>query len=248
MGCSSSSMQATSPAKGHQIEPFECLLACQSPYRNTVEKDEETGLAVVSRDFSQEPMYKIFKQADTSNDGWLYKGQVKAALAKAGIMVMDEERAFEWLDRNFENRLNYKQFRRAVIKASRICPLCNYEPRPEEAGLSSDSECEQEDILRTYWIRFDADKKGWCYADNVIDYLGQDWGIEVDPAQRIIERKLMGADEHGKINYRNFKHYFTAVPEDDLKDRVNSYGQNSTNTMKKFEQQLDDMLLSDNLS
>ena len=134
-----------------------------------------------------------------------------------------------------------------MVKASVICPLCNYLPRPEEDERDlSDSECEQEDLLRTYWIRFDAEKKGWCYADVVIDYLGQDWGIEVDPAQRIIERKLMGADEHGKINYRNFKHYFTAVPEDDLRDRVNSVG--SQNTMKKFEQQLDDMLLSDNLS
>lgn len=162
---------------------------------------------------------------------------------------MDEERAFEWLDRNFENRLSYKQFRRACIKAAKLCPLCRYEPRADEAGgMSSDDECEQEDLLRTYWIRFDAEKRGWCYADVVIDYLGEDWGIEVDPTQRIIERKLMGADEHGKINYKNFKHYFTSVPEDDLKNRVNSYGQNSTNTMKNFERQLDDMLLSDNMS
>ena len=125
-------------------------------------------------------MYKIFKEADTSNDGYLYKGQVKAALAKAGIMVVDEERAFEWLDRNFDNKISYKQFRRACIKATRVCPQCNYEPRADEVGFSSDSECEQEDLLRTYWLRFDAEKKGWCYADVVIDYLAQDWGIEVE--------------------------------------------------------------------
>ena len=115
-------------------------------------------------------------------------------------MVMDEERAFEWLDRYFENRVSYRQFRRACVKASEICQNCKYKIKDNES-----EECEQEDLLRTYWIRFDAEKKGWCYADVIIDFLATDWGIEVEDSQRVIERKLMGADAFGKINYRNFK-------------------------------------------
>lgn len=178
-------------------------------------------------------MNQVFKAHDTDKDEFLLKGQVKAALFQAGILVMDEERAFEWLDRNFENRISYKQFRRACLKAEWVCPDCNYQT--QKGGMSSDSECEQEDLLRTYWIKFDAEKKGWCYADIVIDFLAQDWGIEVDPTQRIIEQKLMGADQHGKINYKNFKRYFTSVPEEDLKQRVNSQGGMSSLSMKNFE-------------
>ena len=73
------------------------------------------------------------------------------------------------------------------------------------------------------------------YADLVIDYLAEDWGISVDPSQRVIERKLLHADENGKIRYRDFKQYFTAVPEDDLKQRVSSVGHHSNVSMAKFE-------------
>ena len=55
----------------------------------------------------------------------------------------------------------------------------------------------------------------------------------------------MGADEHGKINYRKFKKYFTAVPEDDLKHRVSSLGHQSNFSMQNFEMQLDSMLFGD---
>ena len=53
----------------------------------------------------------------------------------------------------------------------------------------------------------------------------------------------MNADKDGKIIYKKFKNYFTAVPEDDLKDRVSSNGARSMNSMQKFENQLDAMLL-----
>jgi len=42
----------------------------------------------------------------------------------------------------------------------------------------------------------------------------------------------MEADEDGKINYRKFKKYFTAVPEDDLKQRVSSIGCQSQLSLK----------------
>ena len=202
------------------------------------------GIAVVSRDYTHEPMYTIFCMHDKDNDGYLMRGQVKGALKDAGVIVVDEERAFDWLDRNFEGKLCYKYFRRACTKAAVVCKKCNNNWKDDY--MSSDSECEQEDLLRTYWIKFDPEKRGYCYADNVIDYLAADWGIEVDPAQRVIESKLMGADTFGKINYRNFKKYFTQVPEDDLKHRVSSIGQTSNLSMKNFEAQLDDMLFSDN--
>ena len=202
------------------------------------------GIAVISRGFSHEPMNQIFCIHDTDKDGYLNKGQVKIALKDAGIIVLDEERAFEWLDRNFEGKLSYKYFRRACTKAAVVCPKCNNQWKDDY--MSSDSECEQEDLLRTYWIKFDPEKKGFCYADVVIDYLAQDWGIEVDPAQRVIEAKLMGSDQFGKINYRNFKKYFTQVPEDDLKRRVSSLGATSNMSMKAFENELNEMLMSDN--
>ena len=82
-------------------------------------------------------------------------------------------------------------------------------------------------------------------ADIVIDYLAADWGIEVQPEQRKIENKLMGADEDGKIVFTNFKNYFTSVPEDDLKHRVSSVGGTSNVSLKNFEKQLDDMLMSE---
>ena len=52
----------------------------------------------------------------------------------------------------------------------------------------------------------------------------------------------MNADEDSKINYRKFKNYFTAVPEEDLKHRVSSMG-SSNLSLKKFERHLDEMLL-----
>ena len=78
--------------------------------------------------------------------------------------------------------------------------------------------------MRAYWRRFDPERNGWCYADAVIDYLARDWGITVEDEQRLIEQKLLGADQDGKITYRKFKNYFTAVPEEDLKRRVSSIG------------------------
>lgn len=104
------------------------------------------------------------------------QGEVKAALASAGIPVVDEDLAFEWLDRNFENKLSYREFRRATEKATTVCSQCNYARRPDE---SSESDCDQEDLLRTYWRKFDAERRGWVYANDVIDFLAKDWGIEV---------------------------------------------------------------------
>lgn len=93
-------------------------------------------------------------------------------------------------------------------------------------------------------MKFDPERKGWCHADVVIDYLARDWGIEVEPEQRRLEQKLMNSDRDGKITYLKFKNYFTAVPEDDLKSRVSSIGGMSFNSsMKRFENQLDEMLL-----
>jgi hypothetical protein len=54
---------------------------------------------------------------------------------------------------------------------------------------------------------------------------------------------LLGANPDGKINYRNFKKYFTSVPEDDLRERVSSVGQPSNMSMKNFEKELNEMLL-----
>ena len=53
----------------------------------------------------------------------------------------------------------------------------------------------------------------------------------------------MDADDEGKINYRKFKKYFTSVPEDDLKQRVSSYGGQSNLSIRQFEKHLDEMLL-----
>ena len=53
----------------------------------------------------------------------------------------------------------------------------------------------------------------------------------------------MNADIDGKIVYKKFKNYFTAIPEDDLRDRVSSVGSKSLNSMQKFENRLDDWLL-----
>ena len=86
------------------------------------------------------------KRAEVTTEGGLdvvgHFEQVSAAcrqLADAGIRVVDEDLAFEWLDRNFENKLSYKQFRRASEKAPVLCPVCNY-----NRDGSSDEEDEQE--------------------------------------------------------------------------------------------------------
>ena len=55
------------------------------------------------RDYSHEPMYAIFARHDKDKDGYLKRGEVTQALAEANIRVVDEDLAFEWLDRNFEN-------------------------------------------------------------------------------------------------------------------------------------------------
>lgn len=141
------------------------------------------------RDYSHEPMFHIFNKHDIDRDNYLKKGEVIDALKEAGITVVDEELAFEWLDRYFENRLSYKSFRRASEKAVKLCAKCSY-----ERADSSHSEDDQEDLLRTYWRKFDPEKNGWCYADVVIDFLAQDWGIEVAEEQKVIERKLLGSD------------------------------------------------------
>lgn len=111
-------------------------------------------------------MHAIFTKHDTDSDGYLKQGEVKAALVEAGIPVVDEDLAFEWLDRNFENQLAYRDFRRATEKATVLCPQCSYAKHD-----SDESDCEQEDLLRTYWRKFDAERRGWVYADHVIDFL-----------------------------------------------------------------------------
>ena len=116
-------------------------------------------------------MFQIFKKHDRDGDGYLKKGQVTDALTEAGIVVVYEEKARLSLDRYFENRLTYKEFRRAAEKAPKLCPDCQYAIEAEY------SDCEQEDLLRTYWLKFDPEKNGWCYTDVVIDYLAADWGI-----------------------------------------------------------------------
>ena len=192
------------------------------------------------KDYCHEPMFTIFTKHDKDKDGFLKQGEVKAALSEAGVQVMDEELAFDWLDKDFDNALSYKEFRRAAEKATNDCPDCHYARHPD----SSDSECEQEDLLRTYWRKFDPERRGWVHANKVIDYLAQDWGITVPQTQRLEEARLMEADDDGKINYRKFKKYFTSVPEDDLKQRVSSVGCNSNFSLKQFEKHLDEMLLA----
>ena len=139
-------------------------------------KSPEPTDMILAKDYSHEPLFTIFCKHDTDRDGYLMKGEVTGALKEADIPVQNEDLAFEWLDRNFENRINYKQFRVVCEKARRICPDCRYENIESEV-----SDCEQEELLRTYWRRFDPERNGWCYADAVIDYLAADWGITVDP-------------------------------------------------------------------
>ena len=191
----------------------------------------------INRDSSHEPMHRIFQKHDTDQDGFLKRGEVTNALAEAGIRVVDEDLAFEWLDRNFENKLTYREFRRASEKSTVLCQSCQY------ARAESSDEDDQEELLRTYWRKFDPERNGWCYADVVIDYLAKDWGVQVESEQRKLEQKLMNADNDGKIVYKKFKLYFTAVPEDDLKHRVSSRGTQSMNSMQNFEKHLDEMLL-----
>ena len=74
------------------------------------------------KDYSSEPMFAVFKRHDKDKDGHLKQGEVKAALKDAGITVIDEELAFDWLDRDFDNKLSYKEFRRASEKATVMCP------------------------------------------------------------------------------------------------------------------------------
>ena len=81
---------------------------------------------------------------------------------------MDEDLAFDWLDRDFNLSITYKEFRRAAEQANRVCPVCLYLRNPDD---ESDEECEQEDLLRTYWKKFDPERRGWVYADAVIDFL-----------------------------------------------------------------------------
>ena len=80
-----------------------------------------------------EPMYAIFRKHDTDQDGYLLRGEVKKALGAAGIAVVDEDLAFEWLDRYFENRLSYKEFRRAAEKAKVVCPACHYKTHDSDS-------------------------------------------------------------------------------------------------------------------
>ena len=116
-------------------------------------------------------MYHVFVKHDKDKDGYLKRGEVTDALAEAGIRVVDEDLAFEWLDRNFENRLTYKEFRRASEKSTVLCTNCSY-ARAEESDEDG-----SEELLRTYWRKFDPERNGWCYADVVIDYLAKDWGV-----------------------------------------------------------------------
>ena len=76
---------------------------------------------MVNRDYTHEPMFQIFRKHDKDQDGFLKRGEVTEALAEAGIRVVDEDLAFEWLDRNFENKLTYKEFRRASEKSTFPC-------------------------------------------------------------------------------------------------------------------------------
>ena len=64
-------------------------------------------------------------------------------------------------------------------------------------------------------------------ADIVIDYLAADWGIEVQPEQRKIENKLMGADEDGKIVFTKVSTKPITSPS---KHGVYSYGMNVNNS------------------
>ena len=154
MGCNSTKMQvhsvtdltktgarASTPGRypnrqnsnNSKLKGFRCLLGCDvTTMASTVKTDNSQ---VVGRDYSHEPMFAIFSKYDKDKDGYLKKGDVTEALAEAGILVVDEDLAFEWLDRNFDNKLGYKEFRRASEKAPKLCPVCNYE-RPD----SSESE------------------------------------------------------------------------------------------------------------
>ena len=85
---------------------------------------EESKMVNGQRDYSHEPMHAIFVRHDKDKDGYLKRGEVTKALADANIRVVDEDLAFEWLDRNFENKLTYKDFRRASEKSTVLCPIC----------------------------------------------------------------------------------------------------------------------------
>lgn len=79
------------------------MLGCNLKKKIIGETVNDTGKASVLRDYTQEPMHAIFVKHDRDKDGFLKMGEVTAALAEAGIRVVDEDLAFEWLDRNFEN-------------------------------------------------------------------------------------------------------------------------------------------------
>jgi len=100
-------MDRRSSPRKFKFDKSSCLLGCDSEQRlNTVERDK---LLVDSlRNYSHEPMFHIFSKHDRDKDNFLKKGEVIDALKEAGITVVDEELAFEWLDRYFENKLSYK--------------------------------------------------------------------------------------------------------------------------------------------
>ena len=131
MGCNSSRTKASSPeARLARKSKIKCLLGCDqttSPRKNE-QASNPFGAKTEGkhRDYSHEPMYAIFKKHDKDQDGRLKKGEVIEALNECGIRVLDEDLAFEWLDRNFDNALEYKEFRRATEKATTPCPVCLY--------------------------------------------------------------------------------------------------------------------------
>lgn len=176
-----------------------------------------------------------------NGDGFLERGEIVGALRAAGLGVSDEAKAIDWLDRDFDNRVSYKEFRaaRKHSKHSKNCPMCQKGVDAE----SSNSDHEQEDLLRSYWKKFDPGRCGFVSADIVIDHICADWGIGIDPSQRDVEKQLMESDANGNITYRQFKRYFTAVPEDSLSRRLSSAGGASSVSIRKFERQLDAMLI-----
>ena len=126
MGCNSSRTKASSPdVRLSRKGKFKCLLGCDQTTSASV-TEQASKLMGKDKDYSHEPMFHIFRKHDKDQDGLLKKGEVTEALGEAGIRVLDEDLAFEWLDRNFDNALAYREFRRATEKATVSCPVCQY--------------------------------------------------------------------------------------------------------------------------